>query len=1022
VSTSNSDSASVSTATSSARAHLPGSVGPRRRRRGLLHAALSTASVLVLGVALAGAAAPVVTVEDAANVEFTTASVKGEVNPEGKETSYHFEYATEADFSNASAEGFGSTESTTTPEAQLTGLQPGTTYHLRLVASNEDGETAIEATNTFTTKPVAKPIVTGLAASETHFSGMVNPNAPEENALLSQAAKNAYATHWSFTCEPGCNFSGPSEGDLDADNSATEVSADPTGLQPNKSYDVTLHATNAGGEEIETKGAAFTTPAVGPTIDRETLWEPTSTSIQLNAIVNAHNSVLTACGFEYGTTATYGTSVPCEARFPDDSYTAPEDNADHVISARLADLAPSTEYHFRLVAANASGAEQGEDRTFTTLAEPDEESCPNEPIREAQRSTQLPDCRAFEKVSPADKGNGDIVGDGDTTVAAKLGDAVAFNSRTNFGDTVGSGSIGHTQYVARRSGQGWDVHAITPTPRPDAKQTLFAPTFFPFYSEDLRTAMGRAYDLPGATDDEPLRNNLYVEDTATRALRTITKSQVDKVSAFDFIQFPAPFWGISADARHVAFVSEETPFGVTQFLPDAAQGVPNVYKWDEGVLSLAGILPDGTVPPSGSTSPPNLRGAMSADGSRLLFYASIGGNSQLYLRIDGQRTAWVSQTELKPSDPSYNPDPGSVEAVGMTPDGRNVFFTTDTPLLAEDDNAGPDLYRYTDSADPDGDSNLTLISHNGSFITAGVFIGMSDNGARVYYRVPGEGLTLWNQGATRVITAVASLSADPELGVGLSAARPGYGRVTPDGSFLVVGTDATTDGVHGLTGQLINGHREMYLYSLKDDTLRCVSCPLGPATSDATVTPAATEVNLKVGYAGFRPRFLSDSGQVFFSTADALVPQDTNGVLDTYKYDPAAGSMRLLSTGGGKTPSTFADASKNGDDVFLVTRQRFVPSDQDDLVDVYDVRSGGGFSEPVQVPAFPCQGEGCQGAVGGALAAVTPASRAAKRGNLAPRRSRCSRRVRMRHPNIRKHCAKKAHGHRAANTNRRVAR
>jgi hypothetical protein len=562
--------------------------------------------------------------------------------------------------------------------------------------------------------------------------------------------------------------------------------------------------------------------------------------------------------------------------------------------------------------------------------------------------------RHYEKVSPADKGQGDIVGDGATTVASRFGDAVAFNSRTLFGDTVGSGSIGQTQFVARRTDAGWVVHAITPTPRPDAMQTFFVGTRVQVYSEDVRTAIVRAYDLPEATDDPPLRNNIYVEDTETRALQTVTVSQVEQPTIFDFLQYPQIFWGISADARHIAFVT------TTRFLPDAAPGVPNVYQWDEGMLSIASVLPDGTVAAGGSDSPTNLRGAMSADGSRLLFTTSTGGNPQLFLRIAGGRTAWVSETELDPSDPSYQPDPSGVQVMGMTPDGRNVFFTTDTPLLPEDTNGGPDLYRYTDSADPFSDNNLTLISQGGD-LTNVRFIGMSDDGERVYYETNIPSLVVWDRGTTTVISGAFSLSNDSNEGVGLSAATPGYGRVTPDGSYLAFGTDATVDsGVHGPTGEVTNGHREMYLYGLRDRRLICVSCPPGPATSDATVLPAVTRGNPTVGNAGFRPRFLSDSGLVFFSTADGLVPEDTNGVLDAYEYDPATGSVSLISTGKGKDPATFADASGSGDDVFFVTRQRLVASDRDDLVDVYDARDGSSLPQLLEQSRSDCQGDACR--------------------------------------------------------------
>jgi len=567
--------------------------------------------------------------------------------------------------------------------------------------------------------------------------------------------------------------------------------------------------------------------------------------------------------------------------------------------------------------------------------------------------------RHYEKVSPADKGLGDIVGDGATTVAAQAGDAVAFNTRTPFGDTVGSGTIGQTQYVARRTDEAWKVHAVTPTPRPDAKQTFFTPTLLQIYSNDLRTAVVRGYDLPAATDDAPLRNNIYVEDTATLALQTATVSQVDQLSAFDFLQYPQVFWGISTDARHVAFVAEPDPFGtVTQFLPEAAPGVSNVYQWNDGDLSLAGILPDGSVPVGGSTTPTNLRGAMSADGSRLLFTASDGGDPQLYMRIDGTRTVWISESELDTRDADYTTSPVNVHVLGMTPDGSNVFFTTDTRLLSADRNRnGTDLYRYTDSADPSNDSNLTLISQDGNLAGAEL-MGMSDDGERVYYRTLDPQMVAWDAGTTRLISTVVGAS---NTGFDLTTS-PGDGRVTPDGMFLAFLTDTTVDADgHGLTGEVTNGHVEMYLYRLGDRRPTCCSCPPGPATSDATVLPAATQGDPTIGNAGLRPRYLSDSGQVFFSTAEALVEGDTNGVLDTYECDPTTGKASLLSTGTGKDPSTFADASQSGADVFIVTRQRLVHADSDDLVDLYDVRDGSSLpAEVIEQPASECEGDGCQ--------------------------------------------------------------
>jgi WD40-like Beta Propeller Repeat len=570
--------------------------------------------------------------------------------------------------------------------------------------------------------------------------------------------------------------------------------------------------------------------------------------------------------------------------------------------------------------------------------------------------------RHYEEVSPPDKGLGDIIGDGATNIAARGGDAVTLSTRTPFGDTVGSGVSGQTQYVVRRSQEGWRAHAITPQPRSDAYQTVFGPTRFEGFSEDLRDAVVWAYDLPGATDDVPLRNNIYVEDTATLALRTVTLSSGGLPDPL-----PHPFeladdftWGVSADAQHVAFVSR------VPFLAEAAVGgVPNVYQWDDGVLSLAGILPNGTVPAGGSDvvaawCPEGCYGgSMSADGTRLVFVASSGGNRQLYMRIGGRRTVWISEPEVEPRDPDL--DPSSVSLRSMTPDGRNVFFTTDTALLNEDTNGGTDLYRWTDSADPSRDANLTIISQDGD-IGGGELIGTSNDGQRVYYHTASDVIVGWDHGAAHLVTAAVTISGDERERLGPSAWGPGLGRVTPDGIYLAFASSASQispEGPVGPTGEVTNRHREMYLYRL-GGVLRCISCPAGPATTDVTVLPEVTSGVPSYFIPGLRPRFLSDRGQVFFSTGEALVSEDVNGVADTYEYDPGTASLSLLSSGKGSDPAMFTNASASGDDVFIVTRQRFVASDNDDLVDLYDARVGSALSSPAENPAPACEGESCQ--------------------------------------------------------------
>ena len=56
---------------------------------------------LLLAVPLASAAAPTVTIDPASEIELTTAKASGAINPNGKETNYHFEYLTDAAFNAA---------------------------------------------------------------------------------------------------------------------------------------------------------------------------------------------------------------------------------------------------------------------------------------------------------------------------------------------------------------------------------------------------------------------------------------------------------------------------------------------------------------------------------------------------------------------------------------------------------------------------------------------------------------------------------------------------------------------------------------------------------------------------------------------------------------------------------------------------------------------------------------------------------------------------------------------------------
>src|SRR4051812_3790541 len=85
----------------------------------------------------------------------------------------------------------------------------------------------------------------------------------------------------------------------------------------------------------------------------------TATTATLNGTVDP-NKQDTTYHFDYGKTTAYGSSTPAQGPV--------KGNSGKSVSSQLTQLAPSTTYHFRLVATNASGTAQGADMAFTTLA------------------------------------------------------------------------------------------------------------------------------------------------------------------------------------------------------------------------------------------------------------------------------------------------------------------------------------------------------------------------------------------------------------------------------------------------------------------------------------------------------------------------------------------------------------------------------------------------------------------------------------------------------------------------------
>ncbi len=85
------------------------------------------------------------------------------------------------------------------------------------------------------------------------------------------------------------------------------------------------------------------------------------TAATLNATVNPNDATLSDCHFDYGTTTSYGSSVPC-------TVVPSATGGTQAVSAQPAGLNASTTYHFRIAASSGVASADGADATFATPA------------------------------------------------------------------------------------------------------------------------------------------------------------------------------------------------------------------------------------------------------------------------------------------------------------------------------------------------------------------------------------------------------------------------------------------------------------------------------------------------------------------------------------------------------------------------------------------------------------------------------------------------------------------------------
>jgi hypothetical protein len=629
-------------------------------------------------------------------------------------------------------------------------------------------------------------------------------------------------------------------------------------------------------------------------------------------------------------------------------------NLDVKVSAVATGLDPATSYRFRVFAENAEGTDE-EEASFATYpsAPVDSIPCANALLRIGP-SALLPDCRAYELVTPPDtnglvlRGTGTFGNVFTNRQVSPGGGALPF--KIEGGSLPGFGGTGSTlgdPYLAKRTASGWGTTYIGPS---GAEATsLIAGSGSPDQGYSFWLAEGSGTAVVEEEDTNYVRfPDGHSELIGQGSLGT-------DISAVGQL--------ISEGGEHIVFTSGgNTP--AVRLEPAAPDGTDAIYdrvpnpetgKRETKVVSLK---PGDE--PFGEGDDALYMGA-SLDGEGVAF--EVKGT--LYLRYQNAETFAIGS---------------GVEFAGLAEGGARIFYLQGGNLKAFDANS-----KATVTFTTSGDARPVYVAANGTaayFVSPSVLTPGELNPNEAEAQLGAQNLYLSEEGQISFVATVTDRDVDGEdipgiefvdgLGLWVAAANPQFpgrfgivpARATPDGSVLLFKSRAK------LTDYDPDESAQIYRYDSLAGELRCLSCnPTGASSdTDATLQTARRNANVALfSSLGWPENLRADGKRAFFESSEPLVANDNDGLKDVYEWEaegvgsctaPApSGCLYLISSPHSLSPEFLWAVSQSGNDVFFLSSELLVGADADNTASIYDARVGGGFPEPVDEI---CVGEGCR--------------------------------------------------------------
>ncbi|HWO15428.1 MAG TPA: hypothetical protein VNM89_01795 [Solirubrobacterales bacterium] len=691
-------------------------------------------------------------------------------------------------------------------------------------------------------------------------------------------------------------------------------------------------------------------PSVPPTISGTFAHSVGTDGAVLEARINPHFWPDTTYRVQYGDQGPCSANPCAEQPLPPGALLTDQIlDAELSVEVSLSGLQPDTIYHYRFLAQSSGGGPVfGPDKSLSTFAEPDPPpSCPNDEFRTDTPSAILPDCRAYELVSPVDKNGGDVGQGGSagffpaqdggafptSSALDKLdqaspgGEALTYSSYRAFaGAEAGAWT---NQYLASRDPEvGWQTEPLSP---PESGLSFYVGQaqilHFLSFTPDLCSALYLGHtDNSIALGDIPGFPDLYRRDNCQgTGFEALTTTAPPTLPPDNFMQalgseltYRPLAEGLSADGQVSVFRAND------RLTPDASaatdtDGNPifQLYLKAPDGLHLLSVLPDGSPAPTHSTLGgrpggaanasllrfDNVRNAVSEDGSRVYWTTTntapsggsgndIAGPGRIYLRLNPEQPqSPIAAGEC--TDPALACTIAVSESVGADPahfhtassDGSTALFS-----FASGAHAG-ELYSFD------------LATETATQIATGFtgLVGAADDLSSVYF-TSGASIYLWRQAEGD--SFIAALSGFEAPGV-LLRPSPAHtapplrtSRVTPDGAVAIFVSAASLTGYDNTDAASGQPDSEVFRYDAEADggngELLCVSCnPSGGRPMGAKVVNDIWAAARIPGWdSPHHPsRALSaDGDRVFFNSFDALDPRDTNGKQDVYQWQaPGSG-------------------------------------------------------------------------------------------------------------------------------------